>query len=108
MLNVMRFVFLAILSSLVVLGFSGAAGADLDDPYVVTVPSTAPETTTLDPQPRIASQPLELSAAPVAQVKADTLAFSGGDVTALAVIGAVLVSGGSLMLFYRRRSGASA
>ncbi|MCP4435796.1 MAG: hypothetical protein GY812_09940 [Actinomycetia bacterium] len=87
----------AVVATVVVLCTAGIAGAqDSIDPYVGPTPSVAPQTTVLVP-----SEPA--AAAAQAQVQGETLAFTGGDVAAVAVLGAVLLGGGALLLNVRRR-----
>lgn len=94
---------IAAISSLFFLGFAGAASAQESDPYIGPTPSIAPETTVLAPE-NIAIENVETQTAPVAEVQGEILAFTGGDVAALAMIGVVLVGGGALVLAARRRS----
>ncbi len=88
------------MATVVVLCTAGIAGAqDSIDPYVGPTPSVAPQTTVLVPSEPAAPP----AAAAQAQVQGETLAFTGGDVAAVAVLGAVLLGGGALLLNVRRR-----
>ena len=89
---------------------SGTTGAQEvePDPYVAPATSIAPETTVLNPENPAAAAAAVGGAQAGAQteVQGASLAFTGGDVFALALIGAVLVGAGILLVRSRRSSGA--
>ena len=87
---------------------SGTAGAQEiePDPYVAPATSIAPETTVLNPENPAAAGASVGGAQAEAEVQGASLAFTGGDVFALALIGAALVGAGFLLVRSRRSSGA--
>jgi LPXTG-motif cell wall-anchored protein len=91
---------------------SGTTGAQEvePDPYVAPATSIAPETTVLNPEnPAAAAAAVggaQAEAGAQTEVQGASLAFTGGDVFALALIGAVLVGAGILLVRSRRNSGA--
>lgn len=95
-----------------VLFVAGSAGAQEADPYVGPATSVAPETTVLQPSGpsdqgnATAAVAGETSATQSTEVAGESLAFTGGDVAGLALMGAVLIGGGAILVRARRRSDA--
>lgn len=107
-----RVAVLAAVFSILSFGFvTNVAAQVADDPYVGPTPSVAPETTELVPSAvapsessAVAPSASQVSPAATTAVEGESLALTGGDVTALVVLGLVLVGGGALFLTARRRT----
>ncbi|MBX3284949.1 MAG: LPXTG cell wall anchor domain-containing protein [Actinobacteria bacterium] len=86
-------VFLALVVAVVALGLAQPAGAVDNPDYTAPPPSTVVQSTTPAPVQQVQT----------AAAVPDRLAITGSDSAQLAVIGAVLVAGGAVVLVARRR-----